>query len=62
MKETGCVGACRVSLFLEILIDWSRSVATTEHMLVFILLLVRTNDLDGELKNTRLYNTLGWGS
>jgi len=31
-------------------------------MLVFILLLINDRRLTGELKNTRLYNVLGWGT
>ena len=31
-------------------------------ILVFILLLINNEQLTGELKNTRLYNILGWGT
>jgi len=31
-------------------------------ILVFILLLINDQRLTGDLKNTRLYNVLGWGT
>ena len=31
-------------------------------ILVFILLLINDKRLTGELRNTRLYNILGWGT
>jgi len=31
-------------------------------ILIFVLLLIRDQRLVGELKNTRLYNILGWGT